>query len=287
VNWIRITIQILTCSALVGLLGAVGLRLPYREVRTALVRCRFTAILAVNFTVIPLVAIVAATGFGLKRETAVAMVLLAASPFAPVVPVFTRMARAELALAAALTGVFPLACVFLTPLVARAALWILGAQNAVQFNMWSGLAMLGATITLPLAAGVFVRHRAPDLGRLLLRPIEIISEAVGAASLAFVAVTQFGSILNLKWRAWLAMALVSEISLFLGWQLGGPDRGSRQVVAFGTANRNIALALLLAIQSFRGTTIASAVVGNGLLLIAFGLVHVAWWRLADAHRSHA
>ena len=42
---IEITIQVLTCSALVGLLGAVGLRLTYGEVKAALARCRFTAIL--------------------------------------------------------------------------------------------------------------------------------------------------------------------------------------------------------------------------------------------------
>ncbi len=35
------TIQILTCSALVGLLGAVGLRLTWGEVKAALVRCRW------------------------------------------------------------------------------------------------------------------------------------------------------------------------------------------------------------------------------------------------------
>ena len=33
---IEITIQVLTCSALVGLLGAVGLRLTYSEVKAAI-----------------------------------------------------------------------------------------------------------------------------------------------------------------------------------------------------------------------------------------------------------
>jgi bile acid:Na+ symporter, BASS family len=277
-TWTEIIIQILTCSALVGLLGAVGLRLTLGEVKRALKRCRFAAILAVNFIVIPLLTVAAATGFGLKRETAIAMILLAASPFAPVVPVFARMARAELALAAALTGVFPLVSAFVTPLVTQLSLGILTQKTVIRFNPWTSLATLVITISLPLAAGVFVRHRAPFLGQCLLRPMEVISEAMGAASLAFVTVTQFSSITDLSWRAWLAMALVSEVSLFLGWQLGGPDPGTRQVVAFGTSNRNIALALLIAIQSFHGTAIASAVVGNGLLLIAFGLIHVAWWR---------
>ena len=274
----EITIQILTCSALVGLLAAAGLRLSYAEIKCALTQCRFGAIVFLNFLIIPVLTVATASCFGIKRDVAAAMILLAASPFAPVVPVFARLACAELALAAALTGVFPLICVVLTPMVAWGALQLLGNINALGFHMWSSLLLLAATISLPLAVGIFVRHRMFNLSQRLLRPVEVASEALGAASLVFVTVGRFSSILVLGWRAWLAMALVSELSVFLGWQLGGPDRGTRQVVALGTSNRNIALALLVAIQSFHGTEVASAVVGNGLLLIALGLLHVAWWR---------
>ena len=275
---IQITIQVLTCGALVGLLAAVGLRLTWNEVRAALIRCRFTVILTANFLAVPALVVAAASGLGLKRDTAVAMILLASAPFAPVVPVFARMARADLALAAGLTAVFPLVSALLTPFAAELALRVLANTDGLRFNMLTSLATLTATISLPLAAGVFVRHRAPILGQRLLRPVEVMSEATGAISLAFVTVTEFGSIMNLGWQAWLAMALISEVSLLLGWVLSGPARGARQVVALGTSNRNIALALLVAIQNFPGTPVVSAVVGNGLLLIALGLLHVGWWR---------
>ena len=187
---IETTVKILTCSALVGLLGAVGLRLTWEEVKAALIRCRLAAILLVNFAVVPALTIAAARGFGLNRDIAVAMVLLAASPFAPVVPVFARLARADLALAAGLTAGFPLASVLLTPLAAQVAMRVLADTDDLRFNMLTSLAMLAATITLPLAAGVLVRHRVPNLARRLLRPVEVISEATGAASLAFVTVTE-------------------------------------------------------------------------------------------------
>jgi BASS family bile acid:Na+ symporter len=279
------TIRILTTCALVGLLGAVGLRLTWDEVKAALARCRFTWIVLANFLIVPGLTVAAARSFGVKHDTAIAMVLLAAAPFAPVVPIFARMARADLALAAGLTAVFPLISVLLVPLAAQGALRLLANADNLHFNMLASLAVLAATITLPLAAGVFVQHRAPGLARRLLRPMEIISEAAGALSLAFVAVTEFGSIRDLGWPAWLAMGIVSELSMLLGWMLGGPGHHARRVVAFGTANRNIALALLVAVQSFPGTPIVSAVVGNGLLLIGLGLVHVAWWRFTGTARS--
>ena len=180
--------------------------------------------------------------------------------------------------AAALTGVFPLASALLTPLAAQVALRVLARPDVVRFNIWTSLTMLVATITLPLAAGVIVRRRAPVLSEWLLRPVEVISETLGAFSLAFVTATQFGAIAGLGWRVWLAMGLVSEVSLFLGWLLGGSTPGIRRVVALSTSNRNIALALLVAVQSFHGSALASGVVGNGLLLIGLGLLHVTWWR---------
>jgi BASS family bile acid:Na+ symporter len=197
------------------------------------------------------------------------------------------MVRGDLALAAALTGVLPLAAAFLTPLLVHAALMVISGAGALQFNLLSSLTNLATTITLPLVTGVFVRYRAPDFARALLRPVEVTSEALGAVSLVFVTATQFRSIMNLGWRAWLAIILVSEISLLLGWKVGGSDRAARRVVALGTSNRNIALALLMAIQSFHGMEIAAAVVGYGLVLIGLGLLHVTWWRFEDAQRSRA
>lgn len=271
-------IQILTGCALAGLLGAVGLRLSFGEVREALQRCRFTAIVLANFLAVPAFSVLAVRVLDLPDHVAIAMILLAAAPFAPVVPVFARMARADLALAAGLTAVYPLLSVVLTPLAAQGALWLLSHRDPVRLNLLTSLGVLAGTISLPLAVGVFLRHRVPALAQGLLRPVEILSEATGAASLALVTFSEFGSITDLGWRAWVAMAVGFELSLALGWMLGGSIRSARQVVALGTSNRNIALALLVAFQSFSGTPVVSAVVGNGLLLIGLGLVHVGWWR---------
>ena len=271
-------IRILTISALAGLLGAVGLRLTFGEVTQALRRCRFVAILIANFIIVPALTVAAARAFGIGRDTTIAMILLGAAPFAPVVPVFARMARSDLALAAGLTSVYPLLSAFLTPLACVLALKAVPNAGSIQFNLLGVLMTLIATITLPLAAGIMINHRWPMLGRRLLRPVEIGSEAIGALSLTFVTVTEFNSILRTGWQPLLAMVLVAELSLLLGYLLGGPTAGARQVVAFGTSNRNIALALLVAIQSFAGTPVISGVVANGLMLILLGLLHVAWWR---------
>jgi BASS family bile acid:Na+ symporter len=54
------------------------------------------------------------------------------------------------------------------------------------------------------------------------------------------------------------------------------------VTGLGTSNRNIALAVLVALGGFAGTPVVGAVVANGLLVIGIGLVHVGIWRWREA-----
>lgn len=274
-------IRALTAASLAGLLLAVGLRLRAGQIIESLRQCRFGLILIANFVVVPALALVLTKLFRVGAECSVGMLLLAAAPFAPVVPVFARMARADLALAAGLTSFFPLLSAFLTPLVCALTLRAVPNAGDLRFNVATVLLTLLATITLPLGLGVAVNHLAPALARRVLRPVEIASEATGAISLAFVTITEFGLIVQTGWVPLLAMLLSFELSLGLGYALGGQTVGARRVVALGTSNRNIALGLLVALGSFAGTPVVPALVANGLLLILLGLVHVACWRFVQ------
>jgi BASS family bile acid:Na+ symporter len=138
-----------------------------------------------------------------------------------------------------------------------------------------------------MAAGVIFSHYFPAMGLKLLRPLEIISEATGAVSLTFVTVVEFETILSTGWKPLLAMVIVSELSLLIGYVSSGPSIEARRVVALGTSNRNIALALLIAIQSFPNTSVVAAVVANGLVLIFLGLLHVGFWRFCASTGDRA
>lgn len=271
-------IRLLTMASLAGLLLGVGLRLTLGEVIASVRKCRLGWIVVVNFVVVPALAVAMTRLFHIEPELSLGIILLSAAPFAPVVPVFARMARADLALAAGLTSLFPVLSSFLTPLVVGVAIHALPSAGAISFNAGGILLTLVATITLPLCLGIAINHFAPAWGRWALRPMEVISEATGALSLTFVTVTEWGAIQATGALPLLVMGLLFEVALALGWSLGGPGRATRRVVALGTSNRNIALALLVALQSFGGTAVVPAVVANGLLLIFLGLLHVAFWR---------
>jgi BASS family bile acid:Na+ symporter len=278
-------VQFLTAATLTGLLFSAGLRLTWREIAGSLRQNRLGWVLPVNFVLVPVITFFLARSFQVSVDTAAGMALLAAAPFAPVVPTFTRLAKGDLALASALTGLFPILSAFVTPLVCELSLkpWL--KTSALHFDIVAIFEVLVSTITLPLALGVLVRHRAPALARRLLKPVETLSEALGTIALVFVVVVEFRIICSTGGKALLAMALASELAFLAGYFVSGPAPSARLVVALGTANRNIALALLVAVASFPGTPIVAMVVANGLLLILLGLVHVGWWRFFGPARN--
>lgn len=277
----------LTICSLAGLLLGVGLRLTVTQVVASVRKCRLALIIVLNFMVVPALVVTATRLFGFGTDLALGMILLSAAPFAPVVPVFARMGRADLALAAGLSTLFPLLCVFFTPLVVGLALWGMPQSAAIRFNTLEILLTLLATIVLPLGIGMALKHFSPHLSRRGLRPVEMVAEFTGALSLAYVTMTEWRLILTTGWVPLLVMAILCEISILLGQSLGGPDPNVRRVIGLGTGNRNIALALLVAIESFGDTPVLAAIVANGLLLIFIGLLHVGYWRFGPGQHQRA
>jgi len=278
-------IRLLTSLSLAALLFGVGLRLDSKQVLEPLkMGWRLLWIAVANFGVVPALATGLVFAFRVPLDPAVAILLLAASPFAPVVPVFARLARSDLGLAAGLTAFFPFLSAFLTPLVCGLALRALPGAGELRFSYWTVLLALSVTITLPLLAGVAARRLWPALGGRLVRPLDTAGEISGALSLALVTIVEFESLVATGWRPLLTMGVLSEISLVLGYALASGAAGRRQVIALGTSNRNIALAILVAL-GFPGSEVLPAVVACGLLLIFLGLTHVAWWRFRPGSRG--
>lgn len=276
----ELIIRIATMCSLAGLLLAVGLRLTFQQVSDSVRRCPFGLILILNFVLVPLACALVVRGAGLGQDSAAAMVLLGAAPFAPVVPVFARLARADIALAAGLTSIYPVISAFLTPWVCALILERVLGATGLGFASGKVMLILVATTTLPLLAGVGLNHAAPRVAQSCLRPIEIVSEATGAFSLGYVTYVEFHSIAGMSGQSWLATAILFELCVAGGYWLGR-ETNARRVLALGTSNRNIALALLVALQSFPNLHVVSAVVGHGLVMILLGLAHVGYWRLRD------
>ena len=126
---------------------------------------------------------------------------------------------------------------------------------------------------LPLAAGLVLKARRGDLAARVKPLLDRISNLslilllvlITAANIQKV-VQVFGS------RAILAGILFIALGFGIGWLLGGPGADTRRVVALGTAQRNIAAALVVASESFDPKVIVMVtVVAIGSLIILMPL----------------
>ena len=141
-----------------------------------------------------------------------------------------------------------------------------------------------SSITLPLALGIGLGEAWPRIAKQIHKPIEWISEAVGVLSLAFLSNLE-ASHLRLP-DTWTLLPSVCfyEGSFLIGLYLMKSTGANRLVLAFGTGNRNIGLAILLAAIFDQGIDLLGDVLGQSLLMLGLGLIHVGIARLYIAFR---
>src|SRR5206468_4988403 len=114
---------------------------------------------------------------------------------------------------------------------------------------------------LPLAAALVLKARFPTAAA-RTRPIldRISNLSLILFTLLLVTVNVNNVLAVFGTRAILAGLLFIAISFGTGWLLGGPDTDARRVLALGTAQRNIAAALVVGAQSFKDPKVVVMVI---------------------------
>jgi bile acid:Na+ symporter, BASS family len=137
---------------------------------------------------------------------------------------------------------------------------------------------------LPLGAGLAVNARFGSIAERLRAPLNQLSTLSLALLIVLLLVTNIQNVIGLfGTRGILASILFLLSGAGIGWFLGGPDPGTKGVLALATAQRNIAAALVVGGQNFDDPNVlvmivVVAVVG---LLILMPLARVLGTRSAE------
>ncbi len=267
-------LQGLAFASLFLLLLGVGLELEPKAVRKALAGAPYPTILIVNFLWIPMLCVALIQWLGIPAPTGWAMVILAVSPFAPVVPLFVRMARGNLPLAAGMTALFPLFSAFLTPLSLSLCQFLIDPQQqALAIAPRLILELLFMSITLPLLLGMIVHRHLGQRMRWLVRGVNGLAEITGVLSLIALTLTEWSHLQTLTLQEIMAMILAYELAYAMGGHALSMRSSNRIALGLGAANRNIGLAVLIALRFFTHDPVLAPLVGNSLLMILLGLCH--------------
>jgi len=235
---------------------AMGLGLAVREIIAPLRNVRLIVLsLVANFVLMPFVAIALARVLRLEEAFGVGLLLLGTAAGAPFLPKLAQIAKGNLAFAVGLMVLLMVITVGYLP-VALPALLPGVSVNPAQIARSLFLLML-----LPLAGALAVRAKFPAAAGRAKPVLDRISNLSLILLIALLTAVNLKSVLAVFGTGGiLAGLLFLAVGYGIGWVLGGPTADTRRVLGLGTAQRNIAAALVVSRQSFDDPNVVVMVV---------------------------
>ena len=225
---------------------AVGLSLTVGQILAPLRNARLVILaLVANFVLMPLAALLIARVFRLDQPLGVALLLLGGAAGAPFLPKLAGVAKGNLAFSVGLMVLLMVLTVGYMPIVMPLLL------EGVSIDPMEIARSLVLLMLLPLVIGLAVRARFAAVAARAAPVLNRVSTLSLILMVVLMLVTNLRNIIDLfGTRGVLASIVFLLVGFGLGWLLGGPGRDTRSVLAMGTAQRNIAAALVVGGQNF-------------------------------------
>jgi len=235
---------------------AMGLGLTIAQIIAPLRNVRLVAMsLLANFVLMPLAAVGLAKILRLDEPLGVGLLLLGTAAGAPFLPKLAQIAKGNLAFAVGLMVLLMVITIGYLPLVLPVLL------PGVSVNPAKIARSLFLLMLLPLAAALAVKARLPAAAERAKPPLDKTSSLSLILVILLLTVVNFNSVLSVfGTRGILAGLLFVAAGYGVGWLLGGPTADTRPVLGLGTAQRNIAAALVVGSQSFTDPKVVVMVV---------------------------
>jgi BASS family bile acid:Na+ symporter len=267
----------LNVLALVTMMLSMGLDVEIQAVLASARPARRLLVgLLANFVIVPLVTMGLLYLFQANPNVAAGFFILAVCPGAPIGPPITALARGNVSSAIGLMVILAGLSAVLSPVLLGALLARSAPEGGLHIDYLAILRTLLITQMLPLALGLAIHQRAPDLAHRIARPASRLANVLLLALVALIVATQYETLALIRFQAWMGMTLLLLASLALGWLCGGPDAPTRKAMAVTTATRNAAVGLVIATSNFAGSPAVTAVVAYGLFsslgALAFALL---------------
>jgi BASS family bile acid:Na+ symporter len=249
-------VPIATLVFVVSSMVAMGLGLTVAQVTAPLRNLRLVSLsLLANFVLMPAAAVVLARVLRLDEPLGVGLLLLGVAAGAPFLPKLAQIARGNLAFAVALMVLLMVITVGYLPLVLPILL------PGVSVNPAQIASSLVVLMLLPLAISLAVNAKWPGAAARAKPLFDRLSTLGLILVVVLLVVVNFNNVLSVfGTRAILAGLLFVALGYAVGWALGGPAADTRTVLGLGTAQRNIAAALVVGSQSFSNPRVVVMVV---------------------------
>jgi bile acid:Na+ symporter, BASS family len=243
-------------SFVVSSMLAMGAGLTVSQISEPLRNARLVVLaLLANFVLMPLGAIALAKVLWLDEPFGVGLLLLGCAAGAPFLPKLAELAKGNLAFAVGAMVLLMVVTVGFLPIVLPLLL------PGITVDAWEIARSLLLLMLLPLAIGLALKARYEELAARVKPVLDWISNVSLILLVCLITAANIDKVLQVfGTRAILAGLLFIVLGLGTGWLLGGTSADTKRVMALGTAQRNIAAALVVASQSFSDARVVVMVI---------------------------
>jgi len=258
---IEVLSNIFTLVFVVGSMLALGLSLTMKQITDPLRDMGLVLrVLLANFVLVPLVAYIINLVIPMDESLSTGLILLATAAGAPFLPKLVQMAKGNVATGVGLMVLLMVTTVIYVPIVLPV---LLPGVSVNPLDIASSLVVL---MLIPLGIGLLVKARYPDTAA-DLQPTFAQAANVGLMGL-------MATMLLLNWRtllstigsgAILAALIFIVLSFVIGYFLA--PAATRSTLGLGTAQRNIAAAMVVVGDNFSDPNVLIMVLVGAVLMM--------------------
>lgn len=242
---------------------AMGLSLTMAQILQPLKNTRLVILaLLANFVLVPLLAYTITLVIPLEQSLQIGLIVLATAAGAPFLPKLVQGAKGNVALGVGLMTLLMVVTIIYVPIILPLLL------PGVEVNPWDIASSLIMTMLIPLALGLLIKSHSPEAAKHWQPVMNKISSLAILILLVVGLGLNVSNILSLIGSGGLLALLIFIFgSLVIGMVLGGRDPAVRSVMGLGTAQRNIAAAMVVAVKNFSGTDALTLILVASILLL--------------------
>ena len=225
---------------------AMGLSLTVAQIMAPLANTRLVLLaLLANFVLVPLMAYLISLVIPLSDGLRVGLILAATAAGAPFLPKLAGIARGNTAFSVGLMVLLMVVTVLYMPIVLPLLI------QGVTVEPWDIARSLIILMLIPLAAGLVIKMRYVEIAAWLQPYMAQASTFAVALLLVVGLLANLNGMLAMVGTGGFIASLLFLVGAFvIGYFLGGKDAQTRSVLGLGTAQRNLAAALVVATANF-------------------------------------
>lgn len=218
-------------------------------------------LLAIIFLV-PLLAYLILLVLPLEESLGIGLIVLACAAGAPFLPKLFQGAKGNVAFGVGLMVLLMVVTIFYLPIVLPLLL------EGVEVDPWAIAQSLIVTMLVPLVIGLLIKSHSPEAADHWGQVMNKISSLTILILLVVGLGLNASNIVGLIGSGGLLALLIFIVGcLLIGFLLGGHESKVRSVMGLGTAQRNVAAAIVVSTQNFPGTNTLPFVLVAAILLL--------------------